>query len=112
MLIVAVAVFAIAALLGVLMAVDAFKGVGSSRLSRWSHAGFVLLGSVLVILAALGGDHRVWINIGLAVVIIPLGVWLCYKRFRGIHPKALLVIHGGLAVVCFLILAYYTFDPR
>jgi hypothetical protein len=87
--------------------------VGSSRLSRWSHAGFVLLGSVLVILAALGGDHRVWINISLAVVIIPLGVWLCYKRLRGIHPKALLVvIHGGLAAVCLLILAYYTFDPR
>jgi hypothetical protein len=68
--------------------------------------------SVLVILAALGGDHRVWINIGLAVVIIPLGVWLCYRRSRGIHPKGLVVIHGGLAVACFLILAYYASDPR
>lgn len=43
--IVAIGPFTIVEMLGVLIAVDAFKGVGSSRLSLWSHAGFILLSS-------------------------------------------------------------------
>jgi len=68
-----------------------------------------LLGSVLVILAALGGDDRVWINIGLAVVIIALGATVSFRRHKGLPVKPLALAHGGLAVVCYLILAAFAF---
>ncbi|QSA96959.1 hypothetical protein [Methylococcus sp. EFPC2] len=107
----ALGAFTVVALAGVLLALDVFKGIGSSKQFALAHAGVALLGSLLVILAALGGDNRVWTNIGLAVVIIGLGITISFKRAKGEHPKGLVAAHGGLAVICYLILAYYTFTP-
>lgn len=109
MLMLALGAFTIVAVMGLLMATDVFKGIGTSRLFALTHAGMAALGSALVIVAALGGDNRLWINIGLAVAIIGLGVYIAMQRAKGIHPKALVLVHGGTAVVCYLILAYNTF---
>lgn len=54
--------------IGVGLIFDVFKEAVSSKTYAVLHAGLALLGSALVILDALGGDDRVWINIGLAVV--------------------------------------------
>lgn len=109
MLVFAVAVFTLVAVMGLGLIVDVFKGSASSTTFAVLHAGFALLGSVLVILAALGGDDRVWINIGLAVVIIVLGGLVSLGRCKGKPVKALATAHAGLAVVCYLILAYFAF---
>lgn len=109
MLIFAVAVFTLVAVMGLGMALDLFKGRGSPRQFALTHAGFAALGSLLVIIAALQGDLRVVINIIMAVVIIGLGVLLSLRRAKGEHPKNLAMLHGGLAVVCYLILAYNAF---
>jgi hypothetical protein len=110
MLIFALAVFTLVAVMGLGLITDVLKGHGSSKQFALIHAGFALLGSVLVILQALGGDDRVWINIGLAVAIIVLGVLVSFRRQKGEQPKALAFAHGGLAVVCYLILAYFAFN--
>ena len=109
MLVFAVAVFTLVAVMGLGLICDVFKGSPSTKIYALVHAGFALFGSALVILAALGGDSRVWINIGLAVVIIVLGGLVSIGRHKGKPVKALAVAHGGLAVVCYLILAYFAF---
>jgi len=110
MLIFALAVFTLVAVMGLGLIIDVLKGQSSSKQFALIHAGFALLGSVLVILDALSGDERVWVNIGLAVVIIALGGVLSLRRHKGQHPKGLALAHGGLAVVCYLILAYFAFS--
>ena len=107
MLILSLAIFTVVAVQGLLLALDVFKARGSSALFARVHAGLALLGSALVIGAALEGDSRVLINIGLAVAIIGLGVYIGLQRAKGIHPKGLVAIHGGSAVVCYLLLAYF-----
>lgn len=109
MLILAVGVFTLVAVMGLGMVFDVFAGRGTSRLYAITHAGFAAFGSVLVILAALSGDSRVLINIGLVVVIVILGVTVSLRRAKGQCPKSVLVAHAGLAVVCYSILAYNAF---
>ena len=106
MLILALTIFTLVALMGLGLALDVFKGAGSSIIFARIHALLALIGSALVIGAALAGDERVWINIGLAVVIIVLGVLISIRRQQGLPVKGLAVLHGGLAVVCYSILGY------
>ena len=106
MLIMSLAVFTLVAAMGLGMVCDIARGVGTPKMFALIHAGFAAFGSALVILAALNGDNRVWVNIGLAVVIILLGLTLSLKRAKGVAPRGLVAAHGGLAVVCYLILAY------
>jgi hypothetical protein len=112
MLIASLALFTVVALVGVFLAKDVFAGKSSSGLARFMHVGFACAGSVLVIVEAFRGDQRLWINIGLAVVIIALGALLWYRRSKGELPKKLVLAHGGLAVACYLVLAYFTFNAR
>lgn len=109
MLVMSLAIFTLVAVMGLGMACDLFSGRGTPKIYAFVHAGFAALGSLLVILAALGGDQRVWINIGLAVVIIALGGLLSLRRAKGEAPKGHAMLHGGLAVVCYLLLAYNAF---
>jgi uncharacterized BrkB/YihY/UPF0761 family membrane protein len=77
-----------------------------------AHVSLALLGSALVIIATFFGDHRLLIIIALALIIIPLGLALCYKRSKDVQPKGLVIAHGGLAVVCFVFLAYFAFGSK
>jgi hypothetical protein len=112
MLSIALGLFTITALIGVGLATAVFKQRRSSKALQLFHVCTAAIGSVLVIVDAFTGDARVWINIGLAVVIIVLGTCLGFQRAHGRHPKGLVVVHGGLAVICYLILAYFVFVPR
>lgn len=112
MLIVSLGLFTAVALIGVFLARDVFANRPSSGLTRFLHVCFACIGSVLVIVETFRGDRRLWINIGLAVVIIALGVLLWYLRSKGEYPRKLVLAHGGLAVACYLILAYFAFTPR
>ena len=109
MLIIAFAVFTLVAVMGAGMALDVFNGRGSPKMYALAHAGFALLGSALVIVAALQGNTSVITNIVLAVIIIVLGIAMSFRRAKGEQPKSLALLHGGLAVVCYLLLAYYAF---
>lgn len=107
MLMFSLAVFTLVAVMGLSMACDVFKSRGTPKLYALVHGGMALFGSALVIIAALQGDNRVFVNIGLAVAIIAVGIYISFQRAKGIHPKALVALHGGTAVVCYLILAYF-----
>jgi cell division protein FtsW (lipid II flippase) len=109
MLVMSVAIFTLVAVMGLGMVFDIARGQGTPKFFAVTHAVFAALGSALVIWVALQGDNRVWINIGLAVVIILLGLTLSFKRAKGPAPKGILALHGGLAVICYLILAYNAF---
>ena len=104
------AAFTIAAALGLVLAIDLFKGIPTQRSFTLTHAGMAVLGAVLAIGAALTGDTRVYINIALVVVIVVLGVMAAIKRHKtGVVPKGLIAAHAGIAVICYLILAATVF---
>lgn len=107
---IALGIFTVAALCGVKLAVDAARRRPPSGAARLVHVATVLVGSLLVIWSAFG-DPRLWINVVCAVVIIGFGAALFIKRSRGESPMGLVAAHAGLAVVCYLILAYFVFVP-
>jgi len=113
MLLFALLIFTLVAIMGLFLACDHFRGLPSDRSFAVVHAILSLIGSALVIFAALEGDVRVYINIGLAVIIIGLGVLLSVtKKKTGTAPKGILIAHASLAVVCYLILGYFVVVPN
>lgn len=109
-LIASLASFTVAAIIGLLMAADLFRGKPTSHLSLLLHVILVALGALLAIGAALAGDERVYVNIAMVVVIVVLGFLAVSRRFKtGQVQKGLILGHAGLAVVCYLLLAATVF---
>ncbi len=108
MLMGALAAFTLVAIMGLVMLRDAWKGYAIDPAYPLFHAGAALVGSALVIVAALEGDTRVYTNIGMAVVIILLGVTMGLASKKGKRvPKGILAAHMGLAVACYGLLGFY-----
>ena len=113
MLMGALAAFTLVAAMGLSMVCDVWRGNRVGPLYPAVHAGAALVGSAFVILVALGGDTRLYANIGLAVVIILLGLVMGLASRRGKKvSRAILVTHAGLAVACYGLLAFYTLFPH
>lgn len=107
MLIYSLGAFTVVAVIGLIMTSDVFRKKRTSGIWRFLHVAFVLIGAVLAFIAAVSGDARVWINVTLAVIIIGLGCLIGLRRAKGENPGGLVLIHGGIAVVCYLLLAYF-----
>ena len=106
----ALSAFTILAIMGMIQAVDIFRGAYTEKTFAVAHGLLSLVGSAIVIFATLtGGDERAWINIGLAVVIPGLGLLLSKRRSERLPIKTLVVAHGGLAVVCSAWLAFIVY---
>ena len=102
--------FTIAAIIGLMMAIDLFRGIPTQRFSILSHAGMTVLGALFAIGAALMGDSRVYVNIAMVVVIVVLGFLAVSRRFKtGEVQKGFILAHASLAVVCYLLLASTVF---
>jgi|LJSS01.1.fsa_nt_gb uncharacterized membrane protein len=100
------AAFTVAALLGLTIAFDLFRGYPVDRRIVLTHAGMAVLGAVLAVGAALLGDKRVYVNIALVVIIALLGFTAASRRYKtGQVQKSLIIGHASLAVICYLILA-------
>jgi hypothetical protein len=107
MLIYALFAFGIAAVGGLILAASVLRG----RLAPWAlslvHAALGATGLVLTLLAVLGGaDGYVPIALGLLVVAALGGFFLASFHLRQQPgPKPVVVIHAGVAVLGFLMLA-------
>ncbi|MBS1211707.1 MAG: uncharacterized protein H6R26_323 [Proteobacteria bacterium] len=107
----ALAIFTLVAVMGLVMLRDAWKGYAIDPAYPILHAAAALAGSALVIVAALQGDTRVYVNIGMAVVIILLGLAMGLASKKGKRvPKGILVAHMGLAVACYGLLGFYALN--
>ena len=112
MLMGALAVFTLVAVMGLSMVCSVWRGQPVEDGFPVLHGAASLLGSALVILTALAGDTRVYANIGMAVVIILLGVAMGVFAKKGKKPpKGIIVAHAGLAVACYGLLGFFTFNP-
>lgn len=112
MLVGAFAVFTLVAVMGLSILADVWRGYVVEPFYPVLHGAAALAGSALVIFSALAGDTRLYLNIGLAVVIILLGVVLGLVTKKGKKaPKPILLAHVGLAVVCYGILGFFAFNP-
>ncbi len=105
--------FTLVAVMGLFMLRDAWKGNAIEPFYPVLHAVAALVGSAMVIFLALDGDTRLYANIGMAVVIILLGVVMGLASKKGKRvPKSVLVMHMGLAVACYGLLGYYAVMPH
>jgi hypothetical protein len=112
MLMGSLAVFTLVAFMGLAMLRDAWRGVPVPPVYPKLHAAASLLGAALVIAVALQGDTRLYANIGMAVVIILLGLAMGLASKRGKQvPKGILAAHLGLAVSCYLLLGFFALNP-
>ncbi len=111
MLMGALAIFTLVAVMGLSMVISAWRGYEIEPGYPILHGAAALVGSALVIVSALDGDTRLYVNIGMAVVIILLGVAMGVFAKKGKKaPKGILVAHAGLAVVCYGLLGFFTFN--
>jgi len=101
----AVIVFAIAALGGLFLATHVLRG----RFAPWAisllHAGLGALGLVLLIVALAQGVASQAVLIGFVILLVAAlgGFFLASFHLRkSLPPKAVVVIHAGVAVVGFL----------
>ena len=112
MLMGAFAVFTLVAVMGLSIVFSVWRGQPVEPGYPVLHGAAALFGSALVIVSALDGDERLYVNIGLAVVIIGLGAAMGILAKKGKRaPKAILVAHVGLAVVCYGILGFFAINP-
>lgn len=103
----AIIVFAITAVVGLLLAASVLRG----KLAPWAlsivHALLGATGLVLLILTAMQGawPGRVTASLGLLVVAALGGFYLASIHLRKqVAPKGIVVLHAGLAVAGFLTL--------
>lgn len=112
MLMGALAAFTLVALLGLLLLAKVWRGCFVDPGLLLLHAGIALLGAAMVVVVALQGDARLYTNIGMALIIIPQGLWMSFRRRKtGIVSKGMLLLHTALAVACYALLAYFTLVP-
>lgn len=107
MLTYAIAVFAIAALGGLVLAASVLRG----RLAPWAisilHALLGASGLVLLILAVLRGEGAGRATAALALLVLAAlgGFYLASMHLRKrIAPKAVVFVHAGIAIAGFLTL--------
>jgi hypothetical protein len=113
MLMGSLAAFTLVAAMGLTMLRDAWRGIPLDPAIARLHAAAALVGSAFVIVVAMNGDSRLFVNIGMAVVIIGLGLAMGFAARKGMKvPRALLATHVGLAVVCYGLLAFLTLNPQ
>lgn len=113
MLMGALAIFTLVAVMGASMLANAWRGLPIEPIYPVLHGLAALAGSALVIVSALGGDTRLYLNIGMAVVIIALGALMGLMAKKGKKaPRGILVAHVGLAVVCYGVLGFFTLNPQ
>jgi hypothetical protein len=113
MLMGALAVFTLVAGMGLSIFFNVWRGQAVEPFYPALHGGIALFGSALVIIAALAGDTRLYLNIGMAVVIIVLGIVMgVFGKKRKRIPKPILLAHVGLAVVCYAILGFFALNPH
>lgn len=113
MLMGSLAAFTLVAAMGLMIVIDVWRGHPVDPAYPRIHAGAALFGSALVIALAVEGDTRLYANIGLAVVIILLGLAMGLAARKGKRvPKGLIAGHAGLAVACYGLLAFFAFNPH
>lgn len=111
MLVSAFAVFTLAITLGVIMAIDVYRGRAPEWFFSVAHVFLVLFGCALLTITAVTSDARIYINNVLAMVIIALGALLAIAhKMRKPAPKLVLFLHIGLALGFYALLGGWAFN--
>lgn len=106
------ALFAVTALGGLILALRVFSGGTPPWALSLLHGAFGAAGLVTLYLAiaGTGASQLAWISLGLFVAAALGGFFLASFHLRGKpHPKAIVAVHALVAVTAFAILAGLTF---
>ena len=115
MLIVSTVFFGIAALLGLIMLALVFQGKNVPLTAASCHGGLSIVGVTLLWVAAYNGGYEgilVW-SLGLFILAALGGTWLLYGfqlKNRKL-PLGIILTHGFIAVVAFVILLVAVITP-
>lgn len=105
MILYAVIAFAIAALGGILLAAHVLRGKFAPWVISVAHAGLGALGLVLLLVALVQGAASQPVLIGFVLLLIAAlgGFFLASFHVRKrLPPKGVVVVHAGVAVIGFL----------
>jgi len=112
MLVYALIVFAVAALGGLVLAAHVLRGKFAPWVLSLLHAALGATGLVLLVMLLLRGAASRPVLVGLAVLLLAAlgGFFLAsFHLRRKLPPKAVVVIHAGVAVAGFLVLLSQVF---
>jgi len=112
MLVYALIVFAVAALGGLVLAAHVLRGKFAPWALSLLHAALGATGLVLLVMLLLRGAASRPVLVGLAVLLLAAlgGFFLAsFHLRRKLPPKAVVVIHAGVAVAGFLVLLSQVF---
>ncbi|MFT3993138.1 MAG: hypothetical protein QM660_02430 [Dysgonomonas sp.] len=85
------------------------SGKKVSNTYRIFHGVFALLGALIVLIAALMGESKLWTNIIIATVIACLGLIMVFGKIEKSSRKVILFVHASLAIICYGIFIYVTY---
>lgn len=107
MLITSLALFAVAALLGIYVALQVFSKKPTTKAAALAHGAFGAAGLVVLILFALRNPNELLTTSIIAFVVAALGgLWVFINDLKGKPgPIALLIIHAVVAVAAFGLVA-------
>ena len=111
MLTYAVTSFAVAAVLGLVMAASILRGALAPWALSLVHAALGATGLVLVLLSVFNGAGGL-VPVGLVALIVAAlgGFYLAYLHLQNrVAPGAIVLVHAGVAVAGFLMLAETVF---
>lgn len=112
MYIFAAILFAIAASLGAFLAYKVFSNKETPKAVAFIHGGVAALALILLIIAALtipaAAKGIVFTSIIIFIMVAMGGFFLIYKDLTAQPiPKPVVLIHGSLAIVSFILLLYF-----
>ena len=104
-----IGLFAIAAIIGILILKNWLTSAETGRETVYAHGIFAALGLVLLIVAALqAGNNKLMTSVILFVIAAIGGFYMFIRDLKGkFSPTAVAIIHALLAVAGFLFLVFY-----
>lgn len=109
MLIVSAILIGIVIIVGFLMVSKKKKREVVPTIYKIIHAGFTLVGALLVVIVTFMGDYRLWTNIVLSVIIVCLGLVMAFCKLNKTTGKLVFYSHAAIGIICYVIFLYYVF---
>ncbi len=98
---ISVALIGLVIVIGFVMFFNLKSGKKVPNTYKIFHGVFALLGALLVLIVALMGESKLWLNIIIASVIVCLGLIMAFGKIRKNSRKYILLTHASLAIICY-----------
>lgn len=105
-----IGLFALAAILGMILLSFVLQGKETPKAVVLTHGPIAAIGLILLIVYSLGEGPGPWESVVLFVIAAMGGIFMVIRDYKGLKiPKSLAILHGLLAVTGFILLLIHAF---